>query len=263
MPFSAWQRLLQWKPGTPGGRLVRLCELAVRPVPGQSLAAFRIAFGLLMLNDVVFLLRGGWLTRFCIDRDILFPYFGLEVPSLPAPWLRGVCCVLVALGAPYRLAIRGFMGPVRIHADVGKSVNGRPRQRFQGKDHARFEIVALSEQLCDEARRRPAVDEPQGFSDTRLEPGFRPVKAAEGAFAVIEQEGATRSGMPVSLPSDATWIYSDPPAHAAFGRRLPPPDARLARRSPPPPGLPPGPRSGSASGERSPSLSDSKRGNRK
>lgn len=192
MPFSAWQRLLQWKPGTPGGRLGRLCELAVRPVPGQSLAAFRIAFGLLMLNDVVFLLRGGWLTRFYIDRDTLFPYFGLEVPSLPAPWLRGVCCVLVALGAPYRLAIRGFMGPARIHADVGKSVNGRPRQRFQGKDHARFEIVALSEQLCDEARRRPAVDEPQGFSDPRLEPGFRSEKAAEGAFAVIEQEGFVR-----------------------------------------------------------------------
>lgn len=114
MPFSAWQRLLQRKPGTLGGRLVHLGELAVRPVPGQSLAAFRIAFGLLMLNDVVFLLRGGWLTRFYIDRNILFPYFGLEVPPLPAPWLHwlwalcGVCCAFVALGALYRLAIWGF-----------------------------------------------------------------------------------------------------------------------------------------------------------
>ena len=89
-------------------------SLAVRPVAGQSLAVFRIAFGLLMLHDVVHLLRGGWLTRFYVEREILFPYFGLEVPPLPAPWLHwlwalcGVCCVLVALGALYRLAIWGF-----------------------------------------------------------------------------------------------------------------------------------------------------------
>ena len=94
--------------------LAQFRESAARPVAGQSLAVFRIAFGLLMLGDVVFLLSGGWLTRFYIDRDILFPYFGLEVPPLPAPWLHwlwalcGVCCVLVALGAFYRLAIWGF-----------------------------------------------------------------------------------------------------------------------------------------------------------
>ena len=94
--------------------LAYICTLAARPVSGRSLAVFRIAFGLLMLNDVVFLLNGHWLTLFYVDRDILFPYFGLEVPPLPAPWLHvlwgacGVCCVLVALGAFYRFAIWGF-----------------------------------------------------------------------------------------------------------------------------------------------------------
>ena len=96
------------------GALTRIRTLAARPVSGQSLAVFRIAFGLLMLNDVVYLLRGDWLTVFYIKRTILFPYYGLEVPALPAPWLQilwglcGLCCVLVALGAFYRLAIWGF-----------------------------------------------------------------------------------------------------------------------------------------------------------
>ena len=96
------------------GRLARLCIRASHPVCGQSIAVFRIAFGLLMLHDVVYMLRAGWLTRFYVERDILFPYFGLEVPPLPAPWIHwlwalcGLCCVLVALGAFYRLAIWGF-----------------------------------------------------------------------------------------------------------------------------------------------------------
>ena len=92
----------------------RLGEWAARPVAGQSLALFRVAFGLLMLGDVAHILEAGWLTRFYVDREILFPYYGLEVPPLPAPWLHllwgacGLCCVLVALGALYRLAIWGF-----------------------------------------------------------------------------------------------------------------------------------------------------------
>ena len=92
----------------------RLRILAADPVPGQSLAAFRVAFGLLMLHDVVYVLRAGWLTRFYVEREILFPYFGLEVPPLPEPWLHGLwalcglCCLLVALGALFRLAIWGF-----------------------------------------------------------------------------------------------------------------------------------------------------------
>ena len=92
----------------------RLGEWAARPAAGQSLAMFRMAFGLLVLNDVVHVLEAGWLTRFYVERDILFPYFGLAVPPLPAPWLHllwgacGLCCVLVALGAFYRLAIWGF-----------------------------------------------------------------------------------------------------------------------------------------------------------
>ena len=96
------------------GALGRISTLAARPVSGQSLAVFRIAFGLLMLNDVVHLLRHDWLTGFYIDRTILFPYYGLEVPALPAPWLHllwgfcGLCCVAVALGAFYRIAIWGF-----------------------------------------------------------------------------------------------------------------------------------------------------------
>ena len=96
------------------GYPTRLLSFASDPVCGQSLAVFRIAFGLLMLNDVVFLLRGDWLARFYVEREILFPYFGLEVPPLPAPWLQllwaalGICCVLVALGAFYRPSIWAF-----------------------------------------------------------------------------------------------------------------------------------------------------------
>ena len=122
---SAWRRptseagqgIPATRPSTvPGvtGRLARLSARASRPVSGQSLAVFRIAFGFLMLNDVVHLLRHDWLTGFYIDRAILFPYYGLEVPALPAPWLHlvwglcGLCCVAVALGAFYRIAIWGF-----------------------------------------------------------------------------------------------------------------------------------------------------------
>ena len=84
------------------------------PVCGQSLAAFRIAFGLLMLHDTLYVLQAGWLTHYYVERDILFPYFGVEVPALPEPWLHALwaactaCCVLVALGALYRLAIWVF-----------------------------------------------------------------------------------------------------------------------------------------------------------
>ena len=94
--------------------LARLGEWVAHPAAGQSLALFRIAFGLLMLKDVVYALNGGWLTFYYVERDILFPYFGLEVPPLPAPWLHllwgacGLCCVAVALGLFYRLAIWGF-----------------------------------------------------------------------------------------------------------------------------------------------------------
>ena len=95
-------------------RLARLSAWASHPVSGQSLAVFRIVFGLLMLNDVVYVITEGWLTFYYVERFVLFPYFGLEVPPLPPPWLHllwgacGVCCVLVALGAFYRLAISGF-----------------------------------------------------------------------------------------------------------------------------------------------------------
>ena len=95
-------------------RLERLRRRLSDPICGQSLAAFRIAFGLLMLHDTVYVLRAGWLTRYYVERDILFPYFGVEVPVVPEPWLHGlwaactVCCVLIALGALYRLAIWVF-----------------------------------------------------------------------------------------------------------------------------------------------------------
>ena len=81
---------------------------------GQSVAAFRIAFGLLMFHDTLYVLRAGWLSAFYVERDLLFPYFSLEVAPLPAPWLHWLwaacmaCALLVALGALYRLAIWGF-----------------------------------------------------------------------------------------------------------------------------------------------------------
>ena len=95
-------------------RLERLRRRLSAPVCGQSLAVFRIAFGLLMLHDTVYVLRAGWLTRYYVERDLLFPYFAVQVPAVPEPWLHGLwaactaCCVLVALGALYRFAIWVF-----------------------------------------------------------------------------------------------------------------------------------------------------------
>ena len=100
--------------GAATGFFFRLGESAARPVSGQSLAVFRIAFGLLMLVDVIRLLEGGWVTLYYVERDILFPYYGFGIPPLPTPWLHwlwalcGLCCLLVALGAFYRLAIWGY-----------------------------------------------------------------------------------------------------------------------------------------------------------
>ena len=140
----------------------------------------------------------------------------------------------------------------------------------QSEDHARFEVVALPAQACDEAGRCPAVDEPQGFSDPRLEPGFRHVEAAERAFAIVKQERFVRgrevrgTGLSVfRCHLDPLRSPHMPSAWSARGRRLSPPDARLARRSRARRGSPPGPRSGSASCERPPSLSSSKKDNRK
>ena len=56
-------------------------RLRGRPVAGRSLALFRIAFGPLMLNDVVHVRNAGWLTRFHVEREIPFPDFGLEVAA--------------------------------------------------------------------------------------------------------------------------------------------------------------------------------------
>ena len=83
------------------GAFGRIRTLAARPVSGQSLAVFRIAFGLLMLNDVVHLLRHDWLTGFYIDRDH-------PVPLLRAGGAGAAGPLAAPAVGPLRALLRGW-----------------------------------------------------------------------------------------------------------------------------------------------------------
>ena len=48
------------------------------PVDATSLVVFRIGFGLLMLVDVVRYWGAGWISRYYIEPDFHFRYFGFE-----------------------------------------------------------------------------------------------------------------------------------------------------------------------------------------
>ncbi|MDO5643752.1 MAG: HTTM domain-containing protein, partial [Paracoccus sp. (in: a-proteobacteria)] len=81
------------------------------PVSIQSLAAFRVMFGLLLVWDCWRFIHHGRITRYWVEPAVLFPYpgFGWLTP-LPAPWLSalwlgmGLAALCVALGLFYRLA---------------------------------------------------------------------------------------------------------------------------------------------------------------
>lgn len=83
----------------------------VQPVSAASLAAFRVAFGLVMAWEAWRYLSYGWVRAYYVEPAFTFSYYGFEwVRPLPEPYLVavfvgiGVCGVFVALGWAYRWA---------------------------------------------------------------------------------------------------------------------------------------------------------------
>ncbi len=90
-------------------RLARLEAYLREEVDGASLALFRIAFGAILLWEVIRYFQNGWIESFYIEPRIFFSF----IPFLK-PWggsgmmvhfaALGVLAVLIALGLFYRLA---------------------------------------------------------------------------------------------------------------------------------------------------------------
>jgi len=95
--------------------LSRFVDRLHAPVPIQSLAVLRIAFGLLLAWDVWRFIRDDRISRYYTQPDFLFSYWGFSwVKPLPEPWLHiawlgvGVLALMVAFGLLYRIAIICF-----------------------------------------------------------------------------------------------------------------------------------------------------------
>ncbi len=101
----------------------RLLDRASRPVDGASLAAFRIAFGVLALTAVARHLAYGWVAAYYIAPRVYFPYPGLEwIVPLPAAGMYALyaglagCAIAIALGARTRIAAALFcLGFTYVH----------------------------------------------------------------------------------------------------------------------------------------------------
>lgn len=101
----------------------RVLDRATAPVDGASLAAFRIAFGVLALVAVVRHLANGWVTAFYVAPRVFFPYPGFEwIVPLPAAGMYALyaalaaCALAIALGARTRLAAALFcLGFTYVH----------------------------------------------------------------------------------------------------------------------------------------------------
>lgn len=89
----------------------RLIVWARKPVDATSLAVFRIFVGVICAWEVSRYFNAGWIREFWEAPDFHFHYVGFGwVRPLPAPGMEvlwgvlGVCAVLIALGAAYRVA---------------------------------------------------------------------------------------------------------------------------------------------------------------
>jgi vitamin K-dependent gamma-carboxylase len=88
------------------------------PVDGAALGVFRIAFGVIMLGEIVRFFAHGWIRRHYLEPAFLFTYPGFGwIHPWPGDGLyahfaaTGLCAVMVALGLCYRVAIVGlFLG---------------------------------------------------------------------------------------------------------------------------------------------------------
>ena len=98
------------------GALDRVRAAAARPVSAQSVAVFRIGFGLLVAAASIRFLARGWVDTLYLqpDHHLTYRWFGWVQP-LPAPWMQvvvgtlGVLGVCIALGYRHRLAAAAFM----------------------------------------------------------------------------------------------------------------------------------------------------------
>lgn len=88
-----------------------LASRLFRPVPASSLAAFRIAFGLILVWEVQRYLRNGWVERYWVEPEVSFPYEWFTwVTPLPEGWLYlvvgvwGVGALALTLGLGTRWA---------------------------------------------------------------------------------------------------------------------------------------------------------------
>ncbi|TLV03189.1 HTTM domain-containing protein [Dyadobacter luticola] len=81
-------------------------------IGSESLAFFRIVFGLLLFVSEIRFIARGWVDDFYVKPGFFFPFYGFEwVRPLPAPYMHGVfyalavLALLIALGLFYRFAI--------------------------------------------------------------------------------------------------------------------------------------------------------------
>jgi hypothetical protein len=96
---------------TPPARWYRPFE----PVDAASLAVFRIAFGFLMLWEVLHFFSNGLLASLFVEPAFLFKFYGFEwVRPWPGVWLYvhfavlGVLSILIMIGLWYRVAVALF-----------------------------------------------------------------------------------------------------------------------------------------------------------
>ena len=85
----------------------RLADAARRPVAADSVAVFRIGFGLLAVYSSVRFLAKGWVDRLYLEPEhhLTYPGFGWVQPW-PSPWMHLHVVVLALLGACIALGYR-------------------------------------------------------------------------------------------------------------------------------------------------------------
>ena len=99
-----------------GYRLSLLATAARRAVSADSVAVFRIAFGVLAAFAAIRFLANGWVNQLYLAprAHLTYPGFGWVQP-LPAPWMHlvvaavGAAGVAIALGWRYRLACWSYL----------------------------------------------------------------------------------------------------------------------------------------------------------
>ncbi|MDH5324051.1 MAG: HTTM domain-containing protein [Gammaproteobacteria bacterium] len=90
----------------------QLQQKALTPVNGTSIAIFRMGFGLIMLWEVFRYWRNGWISKYYIEPEFYFKYYGFEWIQ---PWegegmyvhflVMGLLALLITVGAFYRISI--------------------------------------------------------------------------------------------------------------------------------------------------------------